>query len=53
MKDYMSTVSHPNFREASKLVDKARELLKEMGLTQEQAYDWIKAWSSGAGDGAN
>lgn len=48
---YLETVNHPNFRAASKLIFEARELLKNMGMPHSEAYDWIKAWASGAGDG--
>ena len=49
--NYLDTVNHPNFREAGLKVHEVRQLLYGMGLTQEQAYGWIKAWASGAGDG--
>lgn len=48
---YMDTINHPSFRVASNYVDKARTILKEI-MTQEEAYGWIKAWASGAGDGS-
>lgn len=47
----MEIYNHPNFREANKLVHEAMRLLKEAGLSKGIAYDWVKAWSSGAGDG--
>lgn len=49
--NYLDTVNHPNFREASLKVNEVRQLLYDMGCTREQAYSWIKAWASGAGDG--
>lgn len=49
--NYLDTVNHPNFREACLKVHEVRQLLYSMGLTQEQVYGWIKAWTSGAGDG--
>lgn len=51
MMNYLDTVSHPNFRLASLKVWEVSKLLEEMGLTHQQAYGWIKAWASGAGDG--
>lgn len=47
---YLEIVNHENFRTASRLIERARIYLKDMGLTQDQSYDWIKAWASGAGD---
>lgn len=47
---YLETVNHLNFREASKLVWNARIHLEEI-MSKEEAYGWIKAWASGAGDG--
>jgi hypothetical protein len=47
---YLEMVNNPNFRRASLLVDQARKLMKEI-MTQDEAFDWIKAWASGAGDG--
>lgn len=51
-RDYLATVNHSNFKAASIAVDYAREQLKHMGMTQEEAFDWIKAWALGAGDGS-
>lgn len=48
---YMDTVNHPNFRNASFKVWQARELLKLLGMSDKESYEWIKAWASGAGDG--
>jgi hypothetical protein len=47
---YLDTVNHHNFREASKKVDEARKLLEQI-MHPCEAFDWIKAWASGAGDG--
>ena len=52
MRNYLDTVNHSNFRQAGMFVFYAREALKQMGMSQEEAYGWIKAWASGAGDGA-
>lgn len=51
VRDYFATVNHPNFREASYAVHHARSILKDMGMSQGEAYGWIQAWASGAGDG--
>jgi hypothetical protein len=52
VRTYLETINHPDFREASIVVQHARERLKKMGMTQEEAFGWIKAWASGAGDGS-
>lgn len=48
---YMDTVNHPNFRKASLKIWEVRELLRKMGMTHKESYEWVKAWASGAGDG--
>lgn len=48
---YLQTVNHTNFRVASRLAHICLELLVSMGMTKEEARDWMKAWISGAGDG--
>ena len=50
--NYMGTVNHPNFRLASCMVWTIRKLLENMGMSHEEAFGWIKAWASGAGDGS-
>ena len=50
--DYFQKVNHPNFREASKKVHEAEHLLQNMGMSINQAREWIKTWASGAGDGS-
>lgn len=50
--DYLETVNAYNFKEASLLVHQAKELLIQMGMTEDTAYNWITAWASGAGDGS-
>ena len=49
--EYFKKVNDTRFREASRLVGEARSRLKQMGMDQKEAYSWIKAWASGAGDG--
>lgn len=49
---YLETVNHPSFREANNLVHQAEELLKQMGMNQEQRFAWFVAWVCGAGDGS-
>ena len=48
---YMKQVNTPGFREANKLVHKAKEIMVDKGFTKEEAFGWIKAWASSAGDG--
>lgn len=48
---YLKVINDPEFRKANVLVHEAKARLMSMGLSDVEAYDWIKAWSSGAGDG--
>ncbi len=50
--DYLETVNHPFFKAANRLVHDAEEYLLDMGLSREDARDWIRAWVGGAGDGS-
>ncbi len=50
--EYLSLINSREFREANKLTHKSVQLLENYGLTKEKARGWIKAWASGAGDGA-
>lgn len=50
-RDYLETINDPKFHEANRLTHIAVKLLKEIGMTEKNAYRWIKAWASGAGDG--
>jgi hypothetical protein len=43
--------NHPLFRSASCIIYGVRMML-ETFMSKEQAYDWIKTWASGAGDGS-
>ena len=52
MDAYMSLINSREFREANKLTHKSVQLLENYGLTKEKAREWIRAWVSGAGDGA-
>jgi len=36
--------NEPKYREANKSVCRAHTLLMELGLTEDQAYTWIKGW---------
>lgn len=49
--NYMDTINHPEFRVACALTHQAEKHLIGMGMTLEQAREWIRAWVSGAGDG--
>ena len=48
---YLKTINHPNFREASLLVDQAKQSLEKMGMSPQAARIWLMSWASGAGDG--
>ena len=48
---YLKTINHPNFREASLLVDQAKQSLEKMGMSPQAARTWLMSWASGAGDG--
>lgn len=44
--------NHPTFRAMSGLIHFAeQQLIKDCGLTLEQARGWIQAWASSASDG--
>lgn len=50
--NYLNTVNDRRFREASQLIYEAEVLLLDMGMTIEQAREWIYAWASPASDGS-
>ena len=50
--EYLNTINHPQFKEASLLVYEAEMCLKAMGMSKEEARRWLMAWCSGAGDGS-
>lgn len=50
--NYRDIINHPNFVKASRHTDASKVLLLSMGLSSAEAYGWIKAWASGAGDGS-
>jgi len=49
--NYLKQVNDSRFREANKLTHQANSLLLDMGLTKEEATEWIEAWMSGSGEG--
>jgi len=50
--NYMQTVNHPNYQQANLQVRSAVRLLQALGMTQDEARQLVRDWTSGAGDGA-